>query len=66
MHAVSLGAVSAVEGAALEHFRNTRRLFESSERWLFLEEKATLRLLSVYTNSENALACISHGQIDVL
>jgi len=25
----------------LEHFRNTRRLFESIERWLFLEEKPT-------------------------
>jgi hypothetical protein len=23
------------------HFRNTRRLFESRERWLFLDEKAT-------------------------
>src|ERR1039457_410171 len=27
----------------LEHFRNTRRLFKSIERWLFLEEKATYR-----------------------
>jgi putative transposase len=25
----------------LEHFRNTRRLSESHERWLFLDEKAT-------------------------
>jgi hypothetical protein len=25
----------------LEHFRNTYRLFESREGWLFLEEKAT-------------------------
>src|ERR1017187_6883964 len=25
----------------LEHFRNTRRLFKSVERWIFLEEKAT-------------------------
>jgi hypothetical protein len=25
----------------LEHFRNSRSPFESIERWLFLEEKAT-------------------------
>src|SRR5665213_3324739 len=30
-----------VETSQLEHFRNTRRLFKSIERWLFLEEKAT-------------------------
>jgi hypothetical protein len=27
--------------AALENFRNTCRLFEGLERWLFLEEKTT-------------------------
>jgi hypothetical protein len=25
----------------LEHFRNTRRLFRSCERWFFLKKKAT-------------------------
>ena len=25
----------------LEHFRNTRRLFQSSEKWLFVKGKAT-------------------------
>jgi len=29
------------QGPQLEHFRNTRRLFKSIERWLFLEEEAT-------------------------
>jgi hypothetical protein len=40
---------------SLEHFRNTRRLFESSERWLFLRKKPLCVVLSVYTNSENAI-----------
>ena len=40
----------------LEHFRNTRRLFESRERRLFLRKKPLECVLSVYTNSENAIA----------
>jgi hypothetical protein len=40
----------------LEHFRNTRRLFEGRARWLFLWKKPLEYVLSVYTNSENAIA----------
>src|ERR1035441_936681 len=35
------GHFLGILSARLEHFRNTRRLFKSIERWLFLEEKAT-------------------------
>jgi hypothetical protein len=40
----------------LEYFRNIRKLFESRERWLFLKEKPLSMVLSVYTNSDNAIA----------
>jgi hypothetical protein len=38
---LAVSAILDLSEAALEHFRNIRRLHESSERWLFLGEKAT-------------------------
>ena len=44
----------------LEQFRNARRLFERGERWLSLEEKPLECVLSVYTNSETAIARVAN------
>ena len=40
-HAASPPRAALYGAAGLERFRNTRRLFQGCERWLFLEEKAT-------------------------
>ena len=43
------------EPGILEHFRNTRGLFQSSKGGFFLMKKPLEYVLSVYTNPENAL-----------
>ena len=48
---------SAFAGA-LEHFRNTCRLFERCEGWLFLRKKPLECVVPDYTNSESAIAGI--------
>lgn len=39
-----------------EHIRNSGRLFERCERWLFLGKKPLEWVVSDYTNSESARA----------
>ena len=43
------------QNSDLEHFRNTRRLFEDHARWIFLRKIHWNAVASVITNSENAL-----------
>ena len=47
-------AIDVAVGAEFEQFRNTSRLFKRSERWLFLDEKATSVALLAYIHSETA------------
>jgi hypothetical protein len=48
------GCGTGGRSSGLEHFRNTRGLFEDHARWIFLRKIHWNAVVSVYTNSENA------------